>query len=106
MTAFIIKYWVETIFGGVLILMGVLLKKVKKEVAGFKATQNGVQSLLRDKIIDKYDKYKETNKIPLYAKESIMHLYDDYKALGGNGVIEDIIEEIREMEVITHINRG
>ena len=35
-----------------------------------------------------------------------MHLYDDYKALGGNGVIEDIIEEIREMEVITHINRG
>lgn len=58
------------------------------------ALKKGVQALLRANIIAIYNKYIEIGVIPIYERENLDHLYKEYKALGGNGVIEDLIEKL------------
>lgn len=62
-----------------------------------RAVEKGVQALLRAEIIRIYNKYMEKGYIPIYERENLEHLYAEYKALGGNGVIEDLIDKLREL---------
>lgn len=39
----------------------------------------------------------EKGYIPIYERENLEHMYDEYKALGGNGVIEDLVEKLRDL---------
>ena len=59
-------------------------------VVKFKATQDGVKALLRDRLIGSYTKYTELEYAPIYARESFQAMYEEYHNLGGNGVIEDL----------------
>lgn len=61
------------------------------------AVEKGVQALLRAEIIRIYNKYMEKECIPIYERENLEHLYTEYKALGGNGVIEDLIEKLHDL---------
>lgn len=61
------------------------------------AVEKGVQALLRAEIIRIYNKYIEKRSIPIYERENLEHLYAEYKALGGNGVIEDLIDKLRDL---------
>lgn len=61
------------------------------------AVEKGVQALLRAGIIGLYNKYIEKGYIPIYERENLEHMYDEYKALGGNGVIEDLVEKLRDL---------
>lgn len=63
------------------------------------ATRKGVQVLLKEKIIEKYNKYKEAGSMSLYDKEMIDEIYNEYKNLGGNGVIEKIVDNIEEIPI-------
>lgn len=63
----------------------------------YKAVENGVQALLRANIISIYNKYMERGNIPIYERENIEHLYKEYKTLGGNGVVESLIEKLEDL---------
>ena len=68
----------------------------KKENDALKA---GVQALLRDRIIQAYNHYvQDRGWIPIYAKESIDACYKSYEALGDNGVIDNLMEQINELQ--------
>ena len=68
----------------------------KKENDALKA---GVQALLRDRIIQAYNHYvQDKGWIPIYAKESIDACYKSYEALGDNGVIDNLMEQINELQ--------
>lgn len=55
------------------------------------ALSSGVQALLRAEIVSSYNHYFVNKKYaPIYAKENMEHLRESYKALGGNGVVEDM----------------
>lgn len=72
-----------------------LYKAKKKENDALKA---GLQALLRDRIIQAYNHYvKDKGFIPIYAKESINACYKSYEALGENGVINDLMEQINDL---------
>lgn len=58
------------------------------------ALKNGMQSLLRNNIIDAHDKYTKKRYCPIYAKESLTKTYEAYHALGGNGVITKLYNDI------------
>ena len=58
------------------------------------ATEKGVQALLRSQIISLYNKYIDKGYMPIYERENLEHLYTEYKALGGNGVIEHLKEKL------------
>ena len=62
------------------------------------AIQTGLQALLRDRIIQVYNHYVTEKKwIPIYAKDSIVSCYESYENLGANGVIDDLMAEIKAL---------
>lgn len=71
-----------------------LYRQKKKENEALKA---GVQALLRDRIIQAYNHYMDKEYIPIYALESIEACYKSYEELGENGVIDGLMEQIREL---------
>lgn len=70
------------------------IKTFKKRLS---ATEKGVQALLRAEIIRLYNKYIDLKAIPIYERENLEHLFVEYKALGGNGVIESLKEKLDEL---------
>lgn len=96
---FIIEYSVEFIFG---ILSGAIIylyKKVTDYHKVMNATKKGVQVLLKSKIIEKYMEYRNTGCVSIHDQEIINELYNEYKTLGGNGVVGRLVDDIAEMEV-------
>ena len=74
---------------------------LKKKV---KATQTGMQALLRADIIRSYDKYSDKGFCPIYARDAIEKEYESYHALGGNGTITDLWERIKKLPTEKEIN--
>lgn len=68
-----------------------------KEREHNKAVDNGVLALLRDRIIDRYNHYTEQEYIPIYGMENVLDMYEAYHALGGNGTVTKLIENLREL---------
>jgi hypothetical protein len=58
---------------------------------------NAIMSLLRVEILDKYRHCTAQSKITLSEYETVEGLYKTYLALGGNGFIEGLILEIRQL---------
>lgn len=66
-----------------------------------KAIENGVVCLLRVKLIEYHKKYMELGEISSHGYENWMLMYKAYKALGGNGMIDHMKEEIEELHIAT-----
>lgn len=97
MPDWIVKYWIEWIFGLLIAALGVLWKhlsnKVKREQAKNEAVEKGVQALLRAQMVTDYNHYSEKGFAPIYARENFENCYNQYKNLGGNGVMHDLREK-------------
>lgn len=92
------------ILGGVVSYVLMLYRQKKKENDALKA---GLQALLRDRIIQAYNHYvQDRGWIPIYAKESIDACYRSYEALGDNGVIDNLMQQINELQNYPPKNRG
>ena len=74
-----------------------LAKRQKDEAKKNKALADGVQALLRERIIETYNHYNDKGFCPIYAKESMRRLYAAYHALGGNDVATELKEKLLEM---------
>lgn len=86
---------INIIAGAVISYMFALYRAKKRENDALRA---GVQALLRDRIIQAYNHYVcEKGWIPIYAKESIGACYKSYEALGNNGVIDSLMEQLNEL---------
>lgn len=95
---------INVVFGGVITLLITMYRQKKKENDALKA---GLQALLRDRIIQAYNHYvQDKGWIPIYAKESIDACYQSYEALGDNGVIDNLMEQINELQNYPPKNRG
>ena len=59
-----------------------------------------VKCLLRNDILAIYDKCKENKKITRYQLQSTHLSYSIYKKLKGNSFVDEIMEEIKEFEMV------
>lgn len=75
----------------------------KKQKAENEALKAGVQSLLRYRIIATYNEYAPKGYIPIHTIEGIDACYKAYEGLGANGVIDDLMEQLRKLP---HHKRG
>lgn len=83
----IIKAVVSVVLTAVL---GFIIAKVKEIAKKQKATDDGLQSLLRAEIIRTYEKSIDRGYAPIYAKQSLEICYLAYHNLGGNGCVTDL----------------
>lgn len=110
MEEFIIKYWLEALFGAVISLIGLGYKKIKKkqeeqekkqheQERKNQAIENGVQALLRNELIKNFREYKIKGEITLLDKENMEHMFTEYFNLGGNGMMQEVHQEFLEIPI-------
>lgn len=73
-----------------------LLKNQKKERD---ASGKGIMLLLRVQLIEYHNKYIDKGEIPSYAYQNFIEMYEAYHALGGNGMVTKMHEEIEELHL-------
>lgn len=93
----VVKYWVEVLFGGITAAVGVLYRLLLTERKRRKALEAGVRAMLRNDIIKLADKYLDAGEIPVYAMETVTAMYDAYHQLGGNGTITKLVGELKQL---------
>lgn len=91
MKEFIVKYWLEFIFGIVIAIISGLIKRLKTK---YDSLQNGMLSLLRAELIRSGEKYIAQGWIPIYAKEAYDKSYEAYHGLGGNGTMTELHSKV------------
>lgn len=69
-------------------------KKADEKVSNQNALANGVQALLRVKLIEYHDKYMDRGMIPKYALDNYELMYDAYHDLHGNGMVTKLHAEV------------
>ena len=77
-----------TTLGGT--IMGALISFVVTEFKENKALKKGLQALLRAQMINDYNKWATKGYAPIYARQNFQNCWDNYEALGENGVMNDI----------------
>lgn len=80
-------------------LMGYIVWLLQNQKKDRDANSKGTMLLLRVQLIEYHDKYTELGEIPSYAYENFQEMYDAYHALGGNGMITKMHEEIEELHL-------
>lgn len=68
-------------------------KVFMKTAKNMEALMKGVQAVLRAQMIRDYNYYKDKGYAPIYAKDNFQNCWDQYEALGANGVMSRIYEE-------------
>ena len=63
-------------------------------------TKKANKCSLRNDILDIYDRCKERGKITHYQLQSINYSYDLYKKLKGNSFVDEIIEKVKDFELV------
>ena len=98
MLEWIAKYWLQVLFTALSSVCVCTVKKLygkvhkeHKEQSDLKA---GLLALLRNSIICSYNEYILRGWIPIYALDSIRAMYEAYHALGGNGTVTKLFQEL------------
>lgn len=98
---FVLKYWVQWLFGIVAtsfaLAFNCIVKKYKRRCERHEFMELAIQALLRVEIIRIYNKYIELNYLPIYELENVEKLFEQYKNLGGNGAIEGLVEQLKKL---------
>lgn len=85
------EYWVQIIFFSSILLS--LLKFIESTIEATKCS-------LRNDILEIYDRCKDKKQITHYQLESIKYSSNLYFKLKGNSFIKDIVERVKEFELI------
>ena len=88
------QYWMELIFTAIVSLF---IASVKYMYRAITAVKGGMQAILRDEIIDLYNKCHDSDCVKIYELENMEHLYKNYVALGGNGAIKELYKDFKTL---------
>lgn len=112
MPEWIVKYWVEWLFGLVIAILGACykhlsnkikiekaerLERAKKDAEEFEALKNGMRSILRRQIIADCEAAQQAGTCDVMSKDTIKDMYDSYHALGGNGIVNGMVEQTMKL---------
>jgi len=64
------------------------------------AIKDAILCLLRDRLIERHRKYTQLGHISIHGLQNWQLMYKAYRALGGNGMVEHMNEEIEELQIV------
>lgn len=79
------------------VILGYIVWLLKNQKKDRSANSKGTMLLLRVQLINYHDKYMRKGEIPTYAYQNFVEMYEAYHALGGNGMVTKMYEDIREL---------
>lgn len=80
-------------------LLGFMIAKLKDYKKRDKNQEEALKCLLRSNITSKYYVYTELKEIPLYEKENIDYMFEQYDKMGGNSYVEGLVKEINALPI-------
>lgn len=80
-------------------LLGYFTAKIKAYKNKDNNQQEALKCLLRSAITSKYYVYSELKCIPLYEKENLNYMNEQYVRMGGNSYISKVMEEINHLPI-------
>lgn len=93
--------WVPWFCTGVVSFVGLIQRRAIKKMDADRrkniALYDGMQALLRDRIIQAYNHYQDKGYCPIYGKENVKRMYDAYHVLGGNDVATGLKDKLLKM---------
>lgn len=81
------------------IVLGYIVWLLKNQKKDRDANSKGTMMLLKIQLIEYHDKYCSLGYIPSYVYDNFMESYDAYHALGGNGMITKMKQEVEQLEI-------
>ena len=78
-------------------LLGFMIARLKDYKKRDKNQEEALKCLLRSNITSKYYVYTELKAIPLYEKENIDYMFEQYDKMGGNSYVEGLVKEINRL---------
>jgi hypothetical protein len=81
------------------------LKPIKEMEAQIGRHDKAICELLKNSITRIHRECMADGKVGRYTLESAMDMYKLYKALGGNGFVDKIIEDLQEFPIDTGVNK-
>lgn len=79
--------------------MGYIVWILQNQKKDRDANTKGTMLLLRVQLIEYHDRYTKMGEIPSYAYQNFVDMYEVYRALGGNGMIVKMYEEVEELHL-------
>lgn len=80
-------------------LMGYVVWLLKNQKKDRDANSKGTMLLLKVQLIEYHDKYMKLGEIPSYVYQNFCDMYEAYHALGGNGAVTKMRNEIEELHI-------
>lgn len=74
-------------------LIAGLVTFIKIQIATNKAIKLGVQAVLRDRLLQAYEFYADRGFANYDEKSNVRNMYEQYEALGPNGIMEQKHDE-------------
>ncbi len=81
------------------VVLGYIVWLLKEQKKVRSANSEGTKCLLRVKLIEYHDKYMGKGSIPSYALRNWVEMFNAYKRLGGNGMIDGMDREVRALKI-------
>lgn len=92
-----LEYLLEICTVSLPIILGYIVWLLKRQKRDRSANSKGTMLLLRVQLIDYHDKYMKKGEIPTYAYQNFCEMYEAYHALGGNGMVTKMFEDIKDL---------
>ena len=99
MSEFIVKYWVEFLFGLIIAGMGTLYKQLRKNIKESNAVKDGIKGMLHNEIIYRCKKLLIIGFVTADDLEELEYLFKPYIALGGNGTAKKLVNRVYELPI-------
>jgi hypothetical protein len=64
---------------------------------GDKEIRDALRSVLRNGIVRSHREFVTEGRIGRYSLQSVIDMHDQYKRLGGNAFVDEIIKELKEL---------
>lgn len=80
-------------------LMGYIVFLLKNQKKDRDANSKGTMLLLRVQLIEYHAEWKARDYVTKHGLQNFLEMYDAYHALGGNGMVTELLNEVKELPI-------
>lgn len=80
-------------------LMGYIVFLLKNQKKDRDANSRGTMLLLKVQLIEYHAEWKARGYVTKPGLQNFLEMYDAYHALGGNGVVTELLNEVKELPI-------
>lgn len=99
MFSFVIKYWMQILFSLLITLISHIYHHIYKYIKKIKSLEKQSCLNLKMHILDKYERINTKGYMTIKEKEEIYELYDIYKKLDCESVVDDLIQSLENIKI-------